>query len=97
MADKNIDTPIWQLTLRELLELINNNKDLLKNPPKKTITHPNYVYGIHGLAKLLGCSKSHASKLKNSGKFDSAIIQNGRKIIIDSAKALELFKKNTPK
>jgi hypothetical protein len=43
----------------------------------------------------LGCSKNHAGKLKSKGIFDEAIIQNGRKIIIDSEKALELFKDNS--
>ena len=56
-----------------------------------------YVYGLSGLAKLLNCSKNHAGKLKSSGIFDEAIIQNGRKIIIDSEKALELFKNRKKK
>ncbi len=94
MALKSIDTPIWQLSVRELLEIIDNST-LLKMPNEEIKKDaPNYVYGISGLAKLLGCSKGHASKLKAEGLFDEAIIQNGRKIIIDSDKALELFKKN---
>ena len=54
-----------------------------------------YEYGLKGLAKILGCSVSKASKIKSSGILDEAIIQNGRKIIIDSEKALELFKDNS--
>jgi hypothetical protein len=52
-----------------------------------------YAYGLDGLARIIGCSKSHASKLKGEGLFDDAIVQNGRKIIIDKEKALELFNK----
>lgn len=95
MSFKSIDTPIWQLSVRELIEILDNNSTLLKNPIEENRKDaPNYVYGIAGLARLLGCSKGHASKLKAEGLFDEAIIQNGRKIIIDSEKALELFKKN---
>ena len=57
----------------------------------KNIEKKEYVYGINGLADLIGCSKTHASRLKSQGIFDEAIIQRGRKIIIDREKALELF------
>ena len=61
---------------------------------EEKLLNEKYVYGLSGLAKILGCSKNHAGKLKSKGIFDEAIIQNGRKIIIDSEKALELFKNN---
>ena len=86
------NTPIWQLTVGELKELLNSTT---KQPvPEKIIDTKEYVYGLNGLAKILGCSKTHASRLKSTGLFDSAIIQNGRKIIIDKKKALELFNNN---
>ena len=95
MAFKSIDTPISQLSVRELIEIIDNNSTLMKKPKEEDRKDaPNYVYGMSGLAKLLGCSIGHASKLKAEGLFEEAIIQNGRKIIIDSEKAIELFKKN---
>lgn len=50
-----------------------------------------YEYGINGLAKLLGCSRTTASKIKSSGVLDDAIFQVGKTIIIDKEKALELF------
>lgn len=66
----------------------------LKAPQEIFVEQKNeHVYGIDGLARILGCSKSHASKLKGKGIFDKAIVQNGRKIIIDKEKALELFNK----
>lgn len=52
-----------------------------------------YVYGLKGLASILGCSKSHAQNIKNSGILDKAIIQNGRKIIVDVEMAITLFQK----
>ena len=77
-------TPLCNLTVKEFLEISKNlNSENM------------YEYGLKGLAKILGCSISKASKIKSSGILDEAIIQNGRKIIIDSEKALELFKDNS--
>lgn len=88
--------PIWQLTIGEFVDLIDSRI------PKKEevvlisdVSNVKYVHGLAGLANILGCSKNHAGKLKSSGIFDGAIIQNGRKIIIDSEKALELFKEKS--
>lgn len=79
---KNIDpqTPIWRLTVEEFLEV-----------SKELASENKYVYGLKGLAKMLGCSVSKASEIKSSGILDEAIIQNGNIIIIDKQKALELF------
>ncbi|GIJ92813.1 hypothetical protein CAPN002_00310 [Capnocytophaga stomatis] len=54
-------------------------------------TEKKYAYGLNGLAEVLGCSRSTASKIKQSGKIDRAIFQQGRKIIIDVDLALQLF------
>ncbi len=50
-----------------------------------------YVYGLAGLAQLLGCSKVTACRIKRSGKIDKAISQCGRIIIIDANLALQLL------
>lgn len=78
----NPDTPIWQLTVGEFLEVTKG-----ENLEKK------YEYGLKGLAKILGCSVSKASEVKSSGILDDAIIQNRNIIIIDKEKALKLFAK----
>ncbi|MDR7694135.1 DUF3853 family protein [Riemerella anatipestifer] len=86
--DRN--TPMWQLTLGEFLQALQSITEKSEESP---ITESKeYVYGIAGLAKLIGCSTSHAARLKSQGLFNEAIIQRGRKIIIDKEKALELFK-----
>lgn len=81
---KNIDpqTPIWQLTVEEFIQ-VSKNISLEKK----------YEYGLKGLAKILGCSVSKASEVKSSGLLDKAIIQNGNIIIIDKEMALQLFGK----
>ena len=79
----NIDTNklISELTVREFLELQNQSKSCKKE----------YVYGLKGLAKILGCSRSKAADVKKAGILDDAIFQNGNIIVIDVEKALKLF------
>ena len=59
------------------------------NPNKK------YVYGIHGISQLFGCSMPTAHRIKKSGKIEKAITQIGRKIIVDAEFALELAGRKT--
>lgn len=73
-------TPLCNLTVKEFLEISKNlNSENM------------YEYGLKGLAKILGCSVSKASKIKSSGILNEAIIQKGNIIIIDKKKAIELF------
>lgn len=90
---ENLNKPLWQLTIGELVDILDSRQPKTEKE-SETIEKSKieYVYGLSGLASILGCSKNHAGKLKSTGVFDDAIIQNGRKIIIDSEKALELFK-----
>jgi hypothetical protein len=78
----NIDPkkPLLQLTVEEFLDLQKNN-----------VQEKKYEYGLKGLAKTLGCSRSKAAEIKSSGILNDAIIQNGNLIIIDKEKAMELM------
>ena len=82
----NRDTPIWQLTTGELLDLLST----IKPQVEITQAEKKYVYGIAGIAELFGCSKGTATTIKNSGKIDKAITQVGRKIVVDAELALSL-------
>ncbi len=94
--ERDNNKPVWQLTVGELIEIVEEAlSHKLKDRKKSISKNPEYVYGINGLAEILNCSKTHAQALKSKGVFDKAIIQNGRKIIIDKAKALECFKKHS--
>lgn len=88
------DKPLFQMTGEEFLYLQKNYKSEIINNKTEIDKDKNYVYGILGIAKLFDCSKSSANRLKKSGVIDKAIIQDGRKIIVDSEKALELVKKS---
>ncbi|WP_089690700.1 DUF3853 family protein [Chryseobacterium culicis] len=81
----NIDKkkPLLQLTVGEFLDL-----------QKASATEKKYEYGLKGLAKMLGCSRSKASVIKSSGILDDAIVQNGNLIIIDKDKAMQLLTQN---
>jgi hypothetical protein len=88
-----LETPIWQLTVGEFVDLHKKIVADTVHPPAKDYTEKKYVYGLSGLAALLNCSRTTAHAIKSSGKIDAAVMQEGRKIIIDSEKALQLLKK----
>ena len=80
---KNFDpnTPIWQLTIGEFMELINQTQTVsIDNTPKEK----RLVYGIAGIAQIFNCSMTTANRIKASGKIDRAISQCGRMITIDA-------------
>jgi hypothetical protein len=81
--------PIWQLTVADLLEILKEAQQpqpVMQQPQKK------YVYGLAGIAKLFGCSRTTASEIKKSGVIDGAITQVGRTIVVDMDLALQLAK-----
>lgn len=88
----DLTKPLWQLTVAEFLELQQAAIPRQQEQPQQPET-PEYVYGISGLAELLGCSKSTAANIKRSGIINAAITQHNRTIIIHSATALNLLRK----
>ncbi|QOR74634.1 DUF3853 family protein [Cruoricaptor ignavus] len=88
----NAQRPLWELTVGEFRELL---QEFSQTEPGVKEKEKEYVYGISGLAKLLGCSNGTASKLKASGIFGDAIIQQGRTIIIDADAAISAMRENS--
>ncbi len=68
---------------------VNNNKNSSVNTKETKL-----VYGIRGIANLFDCSIATANRIKKSGVIDDAISQRNRTIVIDTEKALKLFKNN---
>ncbi|RKT01050.1 DUF3853 family protein [Chryseobacterium defluvii] len=91
-----LNKPLISMTGSEILELFGEIISKNDKPQVNDFTGKNLVYGIKGLADLLKCGKSKAQEIKSSGIIDEAIIQTGKKIIIDSEKAIDLLKKNSP-
>lgn len=93
IADITDDTPIAILTVGQLKEVLSMGiptQVTVQEAPKK-----NLVFGYQGLATVLGKSVGWAGKLIRSGRIAEAVTQEGRTIIIDADKALELLgKKN---
>lgn len=52
--------------------------------------------GIKRLAEIIGCGKTKAQRLKSSGIFGDAIIQDGRTMRIDEAKVLAVLRSRQP-
>jgi hypothetical protein len=91
---KESDRPIWQLTVLEFTELIEQTvKKVVAQSDKEQPQAKKYVYGIAGIAELFGCSKVTANSIKQSGRIDKAITQIGRKIVVDAELALSLIAK----
>lgn len=86
----DLNKPLWQLTVGEFLELMNQNQVIItdNNPAEKR-----FVYGLAGIAQLFNCSVTTANRIKASGKIDKAISQCGRMITVDADLALALMKK----
>lgn len=90
-----MDKPFFSMTGSEIVELFNillPNKDSTIERIERDFTHKELVHGIKGLAELLGCGRTKAQELKSSGILKEAVIQNGKKIIFDAKKVLELLK-----
>jgi hypothetical protein len=52
----------------------------------------NYVYGLRGLARLLGCSKTKACALNTSGLLTPAVSRIGNLMIYDADMVMTLLK-----
>ena len=82
--------------IRERLIRIENaigqERPVLQGPHTKKEEH-NYVYGIKGIMHLFGVSNVTAQRYKN-GIIREAVSQNGRIIVVDADRALELFNKH---
>lgn len=86
----DLNKPLWQLTVGEFLELINQTQVTTTD---NTPTEKRYVYGLAGIAQLFNCSMTTANRIKASGKINKAISQCGRIITVDADLALGLMKK----
>jgi len=88
----NDSTPVAMLTLGQLkMELapIFTGSVTVQNNDRR------YAYGLRGIATTFDCSIPTAQRIKSSGIIDDALVQTGRKIVIDVDKALELAGRKT--
>ena len=81
-------TKLSELTVADLRDLLNEiQSGNIKRAAKPT---GRLVYGLDGIRELFHCSHKQAQFYKDNVIKD-AVSQNGRKIVVDVDKALELF------
>jgi type III secretion system FlhB-like substrate exporter len=87
----DLNTLVSEITIGQLIEVIKQAEQfkVIAPPP----VPDKYEYGVKGIGKIFKVSRTTACKIKASGKIAGAIIQNGRTIVIDIEKAIELFGK----
>lgn len=86
-------TPLAALTVGDIKELLTElgvahsgqTAQKSQNPGKR------YVYGLKGIQSLFKISHLTAQRYKD-GFLKPAVMQQGRKIVVDVEKAVELFK-----
>ena len=81
-------TPLSFLTVGQFLELLNTGKQ--NEPVRIQESEKRYIYGLRGIRQLFNVSHATAQRYKDTIIKD-AVLQQGRKIIIDADKAMELF------
>lgn len=94
----NQNAPLWQLNIFEFQTIITNIvqkeiADLVEQVAEAKAREKRYVYGIDGIAEIFRCSRAKANTIKQSGAIDSAIVQTGRKIVVDVEEALSAYRK----
>ncbi len=92
----NEDKALFQATIGDLKELIEEmfspGGDFPEEQTQSSDVKKHLVYGLAGLAQLLGVCRATASKIKSTGILDPAISQHGKVIVVDADLALELLK-----
>ena len=96
MENFNEATPVACLTVGQLLRLLNSKEQTTPEKLNNSIQNgKRYVFGLAGLASLLGCSKPTAQKVKDSGKI--SFVQSGRKLVFDAELVLAELSKSKKK
>jgi len=88
------ETPIAMITVGQLREILSGNLANVQQVPIVPTSQRENVYGLRGIAALFGVSTVTAQQYKNTF-LKPAIKQNGRKIIIDRDRAVELWTSRT--
>ena len=86
-------TPIAALTVGDLKELLRELGIQSTQAAPRTVpgNTKRYVYGLKGIQALFHCSHLTAQRYKDTF-LQPAVMQQGRKIVIDAEQAVELFK-----
>ena len=98
MNNKLFNKPLSNATIGDIVEAVrlhlqsSNESDIEESHQADSSSKKHYVYGIAGLAQLLGCSTATAQRIKSRGILNDAISQSGKIIVIDADLALDILK-----
>lgn len=90
-------TPVSMLTVGQLRKaLFPDFEKVTIEPNKPTVPEKRYVYGLAGIRSLFNVSIPTAHRLKNT-ILKEAVSQQGRVIVCDVERAMQLFHANKDK
>ncbi len=94
----NDSTPLVHVTLGQFWEQYELRYGVRPHPSQDNEQQPTgrLVYGLRGIQDLFHCSHKQAQHYKDN-IIHEAVRQNGRKIVVDADKALELFNQRKAK
>lgn len=98
MSKISDSTPIAQVTIGEFWELFEQRYGKQTLPSQDNDNRPTgrLVYGLRGIQDLFHCSHKQAQFYKDK-VIAEAVSQNGRKIVVDADRALQLFNERRDK
>jgi len=89
----NEETPVRDLNVGQLLDVIQQVLLPKEQPIHKDYSDKKYAFGLKGIREEFNVSHATAQKYKD-GILKDAVTQYGRKIIVDVEMARELFAKS---
>lgn len=92
LTEQQLDMPVSQLSVRQLLALI-GNVDFKKGTDGK-LFGDGYLKGLDGLANYLSCSKASVSRYMKAGILKNTFIVSGRTHWFEKDKIDVLVKSN---
>ena len=85
------NTPVAMLTVGQLRDFLGLSEPReVKEDQQQPKQERRLLYGLSGIRNLFNVSHTTAQRYKNTF-LSEAVIQQGRKIIVDKEKALKLF------
>lgn len=86
-----LDKPIFQMTGGEFMQLLKQSQPEPETE-KQDFTNNEFVAGISGLARFLGCGRTKAAEYRASRILEDATYQIGSKLFFHKEKVKEILK-----